>query len=158
MHAKHLAQGLVQYVSAIFNIICQDNDDFPVLFSHMDPLLHYLGLNKTVLGCAKIYIYLIFLPALRHQRVMHGWDREANLILLSCSAQEGDCKPPWQTGFLQTVWQPDRDHVRFYWAELNGWDQENDSSFHCPGALSISALALWSLWWKDSDLFQNRTV
>lgn len=47
MHARHLAQCLVQDMLAVINIISQDNNDVPALFSPTNPLWHYLSLNTT---------------------------------------------------------------------------------------------------------------
>lgn len=94
-------------------------------------------------------IYLVYLPALGHQRIRHGWGRgsESHITIVLCTWGRLQDAMTNTNCILQTVRQPNRDSMGFYWAELSVWDKENDESFCllapwclvplCPGPVVI---------------------
>lgn len=67
--------------------------------------------------------YLVFLPALRHQRIIHGWGLERWISYYHSALHEREIAS------LHDKEQPDRDSMCFYWTKLNWWDKETDASF-----------------------------
>ena len=77
---KNLAQGLVPHILA--NVISQDDNHFPTLFSYKSPLSSLFGLKYNwVPRCAKMCVYLVFLPALNYQGELYSpWMRGGRRI------------------------------------------------------------------------------
>lgn len=94
MHAKHLVRCLVKYMLSIINVISQDKNDFPALFSHENPLWHFLGFTTTEFQDLPSSIFGISPSSETSEN--YTWMRvgEVNLILPQCFAREGDCKSP----------------------------------------------------------------
>lgn len=94
MHAEHLARCLVKYMLAIVNIISQDKNDFPALFSHENPLWHSLGLTPTEFQDLPSCRFGISPSSETSEN--YAWMKvgEVNLTLPQCFTGEGDCKSP----------------------------------------------------------------
>ena len=159
MHVKYLAHCLFQHTSA--NVIAQDNNDFPTLFSYKNSLWHYLDLNTTGSPDVPRCIFIWSFSQLWVIRdLVLGWEEGDEFRITRVLCVRGRLQASVTNSFLCAVWQPGRDSMCFCWTELNGQDRENawthPTSPH-PGALSVPVVALGQHRWMDSDVFQTKT-